>query len=156
MKVIYNSISIKDLDSKKFKPSELYHVSDNPHLSLLNPRIPETASSHYENTVIPRVCFATSIQGCLTSIYQENSRKLIYVYQPDTHRYTTQLRCTLPYEAVCDANLTGEVWYLKPIYVMPIGILTNIQPTGMTPLEKETSYTDVYYKHTYDIHYYHK
>lgn len=46
----------------------LYHLSTNDSLSFMTPRIPESAVPEYEDTQTPRVCVATSINGCLNAL----------------------------------------------------------------------------------------
>lgn len=150
---LYNLVKLKDLEVKTFPATSLYHISADPHLMKLIPRVPETALASFENTLIPRICFGQSIQGCLTSIYQEATKKFIYVYQPDPRKYT-ELVCHIPFEAVGDAYRTKEVWYTRPVNVIPIAILTDIQLIGRFNDPKK-SYNSSYYKHAYTAHYYH-
>lgn len=48
--------------------SMIYHLSKNPNLHILTPRIPEKAIEGIEDTTTPRVCFSTSINGCLNAL----------------------------------------------------------------------------------------
>lgn len=150
---IYNLVKLEDLETITLPSTSLYHISDDPHLMKLTPRVPETALSHFENTRIPRICFGRSIQGCLTAIYQESTRHLVYVYQPDP-RYHETLKCYNAFEAVADAYRTGEVWCTESVKLIPIAILTNIQVVGRSRDPKKT-YSSSYYKHAYTAHYYH-
>lgn len=46
---------------------KLYHVSEDPNLWVLTPRIPTGAVEGVEDRIQPRVCFAETIEGCLSS-----------------------------------------------------------------------------------------
>lgn len=43
----------------------LYHLSQDPNLTILTLRIPKHAVSWNEDVSIPRVCFSPTIKGCL-------------------------------------------------------------------------------------------
>lgn len=46
----------------------LYHLSENPYLTKLTPRLPDGAIPGAEEMETPRVSFSTSINGCLLAI----------------------------------------------------------------------------------------
>lgn len=46
----------------------LYHLSENPNLKLLEPRVPQSAVPAYEDTETPRICFSNSINGALQAL----------------------------------------------------------------------------------------
>nr|MDD3123572.1 hypothetical protein [Candidatus Izemoplasmatales bacterium] len=92
-----------------------YHVSDDPNLKELIPRVPICACSIYENIYTHRVCFSTSITGCLSAT--DKISGIYYVYVP-MHK----IHGIKPTEnEVTDAKYTGEIWYMKPIQIKLIG-----------------------------------
>ena len=57
-----------------------YHLSVDGTLTVLTPKIPECAVSIYENVDTKRVCFADTIEGCLSAL--QDGPKDYYVYIP--------------------------------------------------------------------------
>lgn len=99
---------------------ELYHLSEDNNLTVLTPKIPECATSIYENISTPRVCFGKSISGCLSAL-QDLPNTKYYVYTPIENIDTI----TPSIEQVSDAKATGEVWTLNPVKVKCIGIIQS-------------------------------
>lgn len=93
----------------------LYHLSSDPNIKYLSPKIPQCAIPERENRSIPRVCLSNSIEGCLKSL-DFPCKYFVYtpvdanipIYQPTT-------------EQVRDAKYTGEVWVLEEIKVKMLG-----------------------------------
>ena len=84
----------------------LYHLSKTP-ITKLTPRIPK---SDFEDQKTPRICFSTSIQGCLIGI-NENKNILgetFKVYKLETSDYYKPNK-----KEVADVDITDEIWVLK-------------------------------------------
>lgn len=81
----------------------LYHLSETP-VGLMTPRIPK---SDYEDQTVPRICFSTSIQGCLIGINEDQdiSGKTFKVYSITTDDYYVP-----KLSEVADQHITDEVW----------------------------------------------
>lgn len=93
----------------------LYHLSRDPNLTILTPRIPETAVAFNEDVSIPRVCFSPTIKGCLSALQDIGTE--YYVYTPVNQKlkgYSCRSR-------VIDAPITGERWVKKDVPVRKIG-----------------------------------
>lgn len=50
----------------------IYHLSKDPNLKILTPRVPEIAKEGVEDKITPRICFSNSINGCLNALYASN------------------------------------------------------------------------------------
>ena len=59
----------------------LYHLSQTE-VGLMTPRVPK---SDYEDQTIPRICFSTSIQGCLIGINENKDIVKIFLVQEIHH-----------------------------------------------------------------------
>lgn len=55
----------------------IYHLSENPNLHILTPKVPDSAVDSFEDTTTLRVCFSTSINGCLNALQVNVSNKWI-------------------------------------------------------------------------------
>jgi hypothetical protein len=96
----------------------LYHLSEKP-VGLMIPRIPK---SDYEDQTIPRICFSTSIQGCLIGINEDQdiSGKTFKVYSITTDDYYVP-----KLSEVADQHITDEVWIqfaCEPDYLYDIKV----------------------------------
>ena len=82
----------------------LYHISK---YKLLTPMIPRIPKSKFEDQTTPRICFSTSIQGCLIGVNENKdiSGEVFHVYGLETSNYITPTK-----EQVKDVDITGEVW----------------------------------------------
>ena len=113
----------------------LFHLSPTPNLTILNPRVPETAIGGYEDTKQKRVCFSTSIKRCLTALSDCNGQYYVYVPVNQHKAYSPT-----PTEVV-DVSETNEKWITRPVKVKCIGAIV---PTTYTkqeiyfPLQGET------------------
>ena len=113
----------------------LFHLSPTPNLTILNPRVPETAIGGYEDTKQKRVCFSTSIKRCLTALSDCNGQ--YYVYVPVNQHKAYSPTST----EVVDVSETNEKWITRPVKVKCIGAIV---PTTYTkqeiyfPLHNET------------------
>lgn len=96
---------------------KLFHVSENPNLTIMTPRIPQNklTKKGYENNTIGRVCFAPTIKDCIAAAPRGKVGELLYVYTPVNvdQNYVYKPK---PSE-VPDAKYTHEIWYLKPVAV---------------------------------------
>ena len=98
----------------------LYHLSCNPNLTILTPKIPETAVAFNEDVSIPRVCFSPTIKGCLSALQSIGAE--YYVYTPVNQKlkgYSCKTH-------VIDAVITGERWIKKPVQVKKIGKIKSV------------------------------
>ena len=113
----------------------LFHLSPTPNLTILNPKVPETAIGGYEDTKQKRVCFSTSIKRCLTALTDCNGQYYVYVPVNQHKAYSPT-----PTEVV-DVSETNEKWITRPVKVKCIGAIV---PTTYTkqeiyfPLHNET------------------
>ena len=96
----------------------MFHLSNDPNLTVLIPRIPETAVEMYENKTIPRVCLATTIDGALSALQTLSGN--FYVYKVEIERGKHKLYAPST-EQVIDASVNGELWCLDPVQVTLIG-----------------------------------
>ena len=104
----------------------LFHLSPTPNLTILNPRVPETAIGGYEDTKQKRVCFSTSIKRCLTALSDCNGQ--YYVYIPVNQHKAYSPTST----EVVDVSETNEKWITRPVKVKCIGAIV---PTTYTKQE---------------------
>lgn len=96
--------------------TKIYHLSTKSDIKYLIPRIPETGVDIFEELTTPRVCFATTIDGCLSAIQQGDLEYYVYVPVNDDCDIVIPTN-----DQVCDAFLNGEVWILTGIDVKCIG-----------------------------------
>ena len=104
----------------------LFHLSPTPNLTILNPKVPETAIGGYEDTKQKRVCFSTSIKRCLTALSDCNGQYYVYVPVNQHKAYSPT-----PTEVV-DVSETSEKWITRPVKVKCIGAIV---PTTYTKQE---------------------
>lgn len=125
----------------------LYHLSRNPNLTILTPQIPETAIPYNEDVSIPRVCFAPTIEGCLSALGDISME--YYVYTPVNQK----LKGYSCRSHVCDAPATGERWIRKPVAVKKIGKIKSCNTGTSKPMTiKYKGRTEQiwYLKYTYE------
>lgn len=109
----------------------LFHVTFNlNHNGIFIPRIPGNADFYTEEAETPRICFAPSLEGCLSSMplggYNlkeslEETNGAIKVFTLNTESYpihpsnifTPEDLTKLRY--VADAWVTGEHWVCQPV-----------------------------------------
>lgn len=119
------------IDSKKLRKMTLYHISTNPDLHYLEPRIP-TSRLKTENAATKRICFASSIDGCLRAIPSSARKGEFYVYTPIIEDDTIGF---LPSKVqVSDIKYTNEVWILSNIKVKKIRTITLTGPSTNVPV----------------------
>ena len=96
----------------------VYHASREilKDVTLL-PRVPNSAMN-IEDKTVKRVCFSSSVNGCLTAIDGLEFNEKLYVYETIIKAYTPT------HKQVPDAFLTGEVWSLDPVSKLKlVGVL---------------------------------
>lgn len=96
---------------------DLFHVSVNPYLKTLTPRVPYNGLMDYnmEDKFWRRVCFAPSIRDCLKAIAARPKGTTMYVYKgvglnPKFIKKPNSRQ-------VVDSEYTNEYWYLAPCRV---------------------------------------
>ena len=101
----------------------LFHISKDPNLNHLTPKIPEQAEIGFEDTTIPRVCCCSSIDKCLIAMCGVCNNEKLYVYKlnitDDKIVYTP--RKVKKY--VTDASFTKEHWILDQVDVQKLGTI---------------------------------
>lgn len=119
----------------------VFHISPQGHLDgqVFNPRVPEylapnkPGETRFEDTDNPRVCFSTSIEGCLNAILVNIARwktanKLgdWYVYVPEKplkeYKHSTN-KALIKDKKVFDANVTKEIWIEEPVRLKQYGVI---------------------------------
>lgn len=108
---------------------ELYHLSKtNMNDDRIAPRIPSNyfTKNGYEDGITPRVCFYSSIDGCLRGLSQKCNSMECYVHIPDGN-YKTYKPST---REVPDCEITGELWITKPVDLKCIGKIKVIKDKG--------------------------
>lgn len=96
-----------------------YHLSLDPNLTVLTPKIPECALAMYEDVSRPRVCFSDFIEGCLSALHDYPRKFYVYVPVNNVELYSPTV------SEVLDVKFTHEYWSLKPIEVKCIGIIQS-------------------------------
>ena len=120
---------IYDLN-KSSKSSKLLFISTNKNLNgtILSTRVPTNflTKNNYEDNKIKRVCFSTSIDGCLRALSMNLTNKEFAVYEP-IGKYKV---ITPTIKQVPDSKLTKEKWICKPVKIRKIGIIKVIKDKG--------------------------
>lgn len=101
---------------------------------MLSPRIPTKVLSRenpFEDSIISRVSFAPSIDGCILGLQLSSEefidgKLVMYVYSPidiDESRLVSNSDI-IKEKLVFDAEITGECWYLNEVKVKRVGCIT--------------------------------
>jgi ribosomal protein S18 acetylase RimI-like enzyme len=118
----------------------VFHVSPDKHIDgqVWKPRVPDYLDPYnpedtgFEDNTTPRICFSTSIEGCLNGITVNLQRQSpdtfdkMYVYVPEKpwkeykHKTNKQL---VKDKLVYDANVTREVWIMEPVRMKLYGVI---------------------------------
>lgn len=136
MKINLNESSLKSdkmialyLNEASIISSKFYFISQHGdwNESVIHPRVPSNfmTKNGYEENKTPRVCFSTSIDGCLRALSQNVNGKEFYVYNPEISSKHTVYKPTQ--KEVPDAKVTNEHWILQPVTLHCIG---KIRVTG--------------------------
>lgn len=103
---------------------------------------------YYEEYKTPRVCFSSSINGCLNAILMDNGDRLnlvgkcVHVYMPEKpidqykHRTNKEIKKS---GDIFDANITNEIWILEPVKVKYYGSIIVDSAKECRFLRKTTS-----------------
>ena len=99
-----------------------YHLSaEKLNKFILRPRIPRSIVEGFEDNKVKRVCFSTSIIGCIDAITCENypfASEEFYVYKPIN--YTGKI-VNPSEDQVCDVKSTKEKWFTDKVNIQCIG-----------------------------------
>lgn len=127
-----------------------YHLSTNPELTELTPRVPECAVGINEDITTARICFAPTIEGCLSALQTLDG--YFYVYCITDEDKTIEIYHPAS-EEVCDQKITGEVWVLKPVKVTCIGKIhsTDLHEAKEVFVKRYGKYESCHF-HKYDWH----
>ena len=108
---------------------KLYHLSlNNLDGMKLTPRVPNTILDGFEDNSIKRICFSSSIRGCVKAINCFNAPKEYFVHIIDTEK-TKAFFCKPTKVQVPDCEETREHWCLSPIKVKCVGVIKTM-PCG--------------------------
>lgn len=109
---------------------KLYHVSPDPNLKVLIPRVPKNGVVNWgaEDGVHKRVCFAPSIQQALRAMARPVNKETLYVYTPVglNNRWIYKPTPT----QVPDVGVTNEIWYLRPCQVKLVEVIVGGRRLG--------------------------
>ena len=108
---------------------------------LLQPRIPDNFLTQVgaEDNKTPRVCFSDSIDGCLIALSRNLKGMKLFVHVADCDESVLRQFRHPTTEEVPDADITDEVWSLKPVEIKCIG---QIQVKKAYPKPLPYKYTD--------------
>lgn len=108
---------------------------------LLQPRIPDNFLTQIgaEDNKTPRVCFSDSIDGCLIALSRNLKGMKLFVHVADCDESVLRQFRHPTTEEVPDADITDEVWSLKPVEIKCIG---QIQVKKAYPKPLPYKYTD--------------
>lgn len=100
---------------------KLYHIAVGKHdlVREFVPRVPESANPP-EDVVTPRICFAETLEGCLTAIghpfYYPGTPEPLTVWEGDfDERYIISPEYLYSTSSVMDCLRTREWWVLHPV-----------------------------------------
>lgn len=109
--------------------NKIYHLSQtNLDDKTIQPTVPSNymTKNGYEDGKTKRVCFATSIDGCLRGLSQKCKGMKLFVHIPDGN-YNIYKPSN---KEVPDASITGEVWIKKAVKMKCIGQIYVIGDKG--------------------------
>jgi hypothetical protein len=97
----------------------LYHISTQELNNVrLNPRIPKARFTS-EDGHTPRICFSTTIEGCLNALpAYPNTQFFVYTPVEDKLKFKYPTKKQVP-----DVKLTNEVWVTIPVTLQKVAIL---------------------------------
>lgn len=125
---------LKSFNTEAITPSWGYHISERELESLvLHPRVPEGINEitpGFEDETTPRVCFSSSVDGCLKAIGPGLDRfgkwPQMFVYVPITEPPQNNIvsnKILVSKKLVMDANISEEFWVVNSIAVKLIGTI---------------------------------
>ena len=120
------NIQSEDIDNTEDN-SKLYHISiDRIDNVTIYPNIPKNfmTNNSYEDNTTERICFSTSIDGCLRAMSKNCKGLEFYVYSPivKDHKIIIPTKAQVP-----DVNITSERWIVNPVKLKYVG---KIKVTG--------------------------
>ena len=107
----------------------IYHLSEiNLNNKVFTPKVPSNflVKNGYEDNKTKRICFSTTIDGCLRAMSQNLKDKKLYVHIPDK-KYKIY-KPTI--DEVPDSKITNEVWILEPVKMKCVGIIQVKESIG--------------------------
>lgn len=101
----------------------LYHLSMNPNLRTLIPRVPDNrpVKLGQEDGVNKRVCFGPSISHALMAVPHGDIGDIMYIYIPTSLDKRYIIKPTP--DQVPWVSATHEIWYTAPVTVKKVGVL---------------------------------
>lgn len=121
--------SMKESFIEESSNIKVYHLSQtNLDGKTIQPTVPSNymTKNGYEDGKTKRVCFATSIDGCLRGLSLKCEGMKLFVHVPDGN-YNIYKPSN---KEVPDANITGEVWIKKAVKMKCIGQIYVIGDKG--------------------------
>lgn len=119
--VDYYSKLVMTMNESSTSSTKLYRISESSNWdgAVISPRVPRNymTDNGYEDDKTPRVCFSTSINGCLRAMSANLKNKEFYVFIPDG-KYDFY-RPTV--KEVPDQLVTNEVWIKEDVKLKMIG-----------------------------------
>lgn len=130
--------------------TKLYHLSmERMDGKVLYPRVPESRAND-EDAVTKRVCFSTSIRGCVKAICAESISCSAYVYEPTDVSKIKDSIVVPSTDEVSDVKETREKWVTCPVEVKLVGVVRIIPGIGdnfktkISPVGNTIITTDIY------------
>lgn len=110
--------------NRLFKKSiDLYYISTSPDLDkkVIYPKIPNTlmVNNKIKDWKTKRICLYPSIDKALTSLDQNLSNMILYIYSPIDVRKESLYKPNIV--EVPEKSITEEYWYLAPIQLKLLG-----------------------------------
>ena len=136
-KQLKNKTPYKVDELKNYK-GHLYFISEkNMDGATLSPRVPTNyfTENGYEDNWTKRICFSSSVDGCLKGLSQNNTGKTFNVYE--AVRKPGQSVYKPNKGAVPDADITGELWLKEPTKLKAVGRINCIGDDGKDGLPFE-------------------
>jgi len=155
-----------------FSDNLVFHVTPDKYADgqVWKPRVPDYLDPYnpeetgFEDNTTPRICFSTSIEGCLNGItvnlprHNPDQFDKLYVYIPEKpwkeykHKTNKEL---VKNKLVYDANVTREVWITEPVRMKLYGVIrvdqvSNAKRKSVVPTSKGERDTRNYF--TYKWH----
>lgn len=127
----YSWVEKYDIEPVTESTSEnlLYHVSEvNLDGKTLMPKVPNNylVKNSYEDNTTKRVCFSSSINGCLMGMSMNLEGKELYIHTPlRNYEYISPTVQEVP-----DSHITKEKWVLKPVNLKCIGKIKVLKSVG--------------------------
>lgn len=141
-----------------FSDNMVFHVTPEKHADgqIWKPRVPDYLDPYnpedtgFEDNTTPRICFSSSIEGCLNGItvnlprHNPDQFDKLYVYIPEKpwkeykHKTNKEL---VKEKLVYDANVTREVWIMEPVRMKLYGVIrvdqvSNVKKKSAVPTTK--------------------